>query len=137
MIRRILPTVAATLALLLISTSAAVAHVCFNISRTTEASARAAESPAWWTLEEFIVHEIETGFLPPLCPQGVDSVVDAIDPDGELATHAVVILAEGQLHHQRHLSGDGHGIDHVVEHPEIEDPFFQAVGEAVQLCSTG
>lgn len=133
--RRLIMVVSAAVVFLMLSSTAALAHICFNSSRSTQGTAGAAASPAWWSLEELIQELIALGELPPLCPDGVTHIVQEVDPDGTFATHANTILASGQFEHNPELSGNGKGIDHVVARPELIAAFETALGEALALCA--
>lgn len=131
--KRLMTVIAGTIAVLMLTSSAALAHVCFNASRSANGTQGAAASPAWWSLGELIEHEI----APELCAEGVEHVVETVDPDGEFATHARTVLASGQQEHHPELSGDGRGIDHVFPgHTDLVADVEAALGEAFTICAT-
>lgn len=136
MIRRFMTVMAGSLAILMFTSTAALAHFCFNASRPANATQNAAASPAWWSLEELLHHLVHDGVLPPLCDDGIDYIVEQVDPDGEFATHAKVVLASGQLENNPELSGDNKGIDHIFPgHPELEAAVGAALPGAFAACA--
>lgn len=142
MIRRLMTVIAGSLAILMFTSTAALAHFCFNANRPAHATQKAAETAAWLSLEELLHFLVEEGELPPLCGDGIDYIVEQVDPDGEFATHAIVVLASGQNVNNPRLSGNGQGIDHLFTqstdypgHPEMVGAVFDAIPGALAECS--
>jgi hypothetical protein len=142
MIRRLLTVIAGSLAILMLTSTAALAHFCFNASRPANATQNAAKTAAWLSLEELLHFLVDEGVLPSLCDDGIDYIVEQVDPNGEFATHAIVVLASGQNVNNPQLSGNNQGIDHLLTespdypgHPEMVEAVFSAVPGALAECS--
>lgn len=142
MIRRLMTVIAGSVAILMLTSTAALAHFCFNASRPANATQNAAGTGAWLSLEELLHFLVDAGELPPLCDDGIEYIVEQVDPDGEFATHAIVVLASGQNANNPRLSGNNQGIDHLFTedpdypgHPEMVEAVMNAVPGALAECS--
>ena len=122
--------VATTVGLLLVLTaSSALAHFCFNASRSDRGNQAASKSPAWSSIEEILRDEFQ------LCNAGVRHVQSGIAAAGfprNLLIHQRTIMAQGRLGRHQHLSVNRKGVDHLTEGDFVL--FEQLVGEAFGIC---
>ena len=131
-LRIITVSLAALLALLI--SGSALAHECFNASRSDQGNAMAAKSPALQSLPEILADPEFVG----LCPAGVAHVLAGLEDAGyrtDVVINFRTLMAGGLEHGQAQaedLLSNGKGIDH------LGDEFFATVdpliGEGFGLC---
>ena len=123
--------VAIGVALLLVLTAgSALAHFCFNASRSDRGNQQAAKSPAWLSIEEILRDEFQ------LCNAGVRHVQNGIAAAGfprNLLIHERTIMAQGRLGRHQHLSVNRKGVDHLTQRDFVL--FERLVGQAFGICS--
>jgi hypothetical protein len=124
--RRIQIVVAVSLALVLLSASAAAAFECINSSRSDAGNAGAAGSHGWFSLplEEifgFLVasHDDPEFNLPEADPSDIPGMVadaESMGVPSSFLLNAHAVAAGGLEGHDRNgVLADGHGIDHFPE----------------------
>ena len=122
--------VATSVALLLVlSASSALAHFCFNASRSDRGNQAAAGSPAWGSIAEFLRGDLG------LCEAGIDHVLDGVEAAGfprNLLIHNRTVLAQGRLGKHQHLSVNRKGIDHLSGQDFVL--FERLIGQAFGIC---
>jgi hypothetical protein len=122
--------VATAVALLLVLTAgSALAHFCFNASRSDRGNEAAAGSPTWLSVEELLRDEFR------LCNAGVRHVLDGIEAAGfprNLLIHGRTVMAQGRLGKHQHLSVNRKGVDHLTNRDFVL--FERLVGEAFGIC---
>jgi hypothetical protein len=114
-LKRVFVVATATVMLLLIATGPALAHFCYNASRSEQGNRGAAASQGWFTLEQLLT---EFG----LCPEGIDHFLDNVAGTGlppDVVIHGRAVLANGRLRNPNvdKLIGksiNGKGIDHLI-----------------------
>jgi len=120
MTRRLITLVAATTALLMTGTTGALAHECYNASRSATGTAHAVNGQALVSYDEL---------LGELCPAGAAIVAAAVtahafDTDGILVNSNALMGAGKQ-------ATDGHAIDYLP-------PWFsESIGAAFGTCFAG
>ena len=115
--------------LLVLTASSALAHFCFNASRSDRGNQEAAKSSAWLSIEEILRDEFQ------LCNAGVRHVQSGIAAAGfprNLLIHERTIMAQGRLGRHQHLSVNRRGVDHLTQSDFIL--FEGLVGEAFGIC---
>jgi hypothetical protein len=125
MLRRTLVTMGAALMALMLSAAPALAHECYNASRSDNGNAHAAAGQALSSFDELLAD---------LCPAGDALVLDAVDTtdfdtDGVLV-NVNTVMGGGALA-QGHKTTDGHDIDY------LPAPVTAAIGQAFGACFGG
>jgi len=120
MIRRVITLVGTTMALLILSATAASAHECYNASRSATGNAHAVNGQAMVSYDEL---------LDLLCPAGAAIVAEAVaanefDTDGILVNSNALMGAGKQ-------ATDGRGIDY------LPGWFSASIGAAFGTCFGG
>ena len=118
MIRKTLLTVALTAGMVTGTSSAAVAHECFNASRSATGNANATHSDNWETLTLKHLYETVHGFVGgrPLTAQEVDKAVETAlgqgVPPSFTVFHGGMLPGSLETKAPSAKSSDGKGIDH-------------------------
>ncbi len=135
MLRRSMTVIAMALALLMLSSSAALAHFCYRASASPQGVSKSTtNSPVYVTMSEFVGMFLdEIG----LCEDGREYVLAelAASPYADYAIQMRATMAAGRLARHPHLSLNGRGVDHLS--PDAEVWFFGVLDEAAGLCTNG
>ena len=125
MLRRILVASGATVVAIVLSTGPAMAHECYNASRSDTGNAHAVNGQGLSSFEEL---------LGALCDQG-DALVMAAVEDTEFDTEGVLVnvnaVMGGGAHHNGNKTTDGSDIDYLP--PQLTE----AIGQSFGICFGG
>ena len=126
MFRRTLIVVTTSAAVVVLSAAPALAHECYNASRSDTGNANAVKGQSLVSLEELTTQI--------LCPAGAALVLAAVEETG-FDTEGVLVNANalmgGGAHHRGLQTTDGQAIDYLPH--EVSD----AIGAAFGLCFGG
>lgn len=123
--RRLVTLVGTTLTILALTASSALAHYCYNTSRSDRGNeAVRAHSDVFVTVDELI--DMLPEFIPVLCPAGVEYLHAWAAESGlsDNLVHTRAVMAGGA--EGRPVTFDGSGIDHLPD-----GPLETAIGECM------
>lgn len=120
MMRRLVTLVGTTTAVVLVSATGAMAHECYNASRSANGNAHAVNGQALSSYDEL---------LGVLCPAG-DAIVEAAVAEHNFNTDGILVQTNALMGAGKHAT-DGHAIDYVP------DWFSASIGAAFGTCFGG
>ena len=120
MIRRGITLVATTMALLILSATAASAHECYNASRSETGNAHAVNGQALVSYDELL------GLL---CPDGA-AIVEAAVTENAFDTDGILVNSNALMGAGKQAT-DGHAIDY------LPGWFSESIGAAFGTCFGG
>lgn len=134
MTRRIAVSGVASLAAFALATGPALAHECYNASRSEQGNASAAGSPALMSFQEILGTPEIIGV--DLCAAGIDQVLAGLQAAGfrtDVLINGRALMAGGLEDTNPDLLHDGQGIDHLSE--AFFATVFPLIGAAAASCA--